>query len=355
MATDLRDQILDLMERGVRPVSAAEAASQARCQPAPVRRRSTGKRTTITVVASLTAAACAAAVVATQAGGGAGPASRRPALATDAYVLHLAAASRIALAQAGRAEIVTRQTQGGVFQGTGTDDITFSGRNWNDSFSEILPASAGQPATRQSAINRVVDGQAYDYFVAAHGLAWYHEVGSDAIESMAIPDPRTLLGELAPGARFVLAGYSTMDGVRLEHLRATRLTGLPAIQLGNATPQGRLTALNIWADTSGVVHRMTLTTSQTVAVGMLNSRTLLRQMRADPASHRAKLAAVRRWVEKESKLLKGHGLIKIELGSGKSGMTLQTQVTTMTVSFLDIGQPQAITVPAHAYLTHGLG
>jgi hypothetical protein len=219
----------------------------------------------------------------------------------------------------------------------------------------VLPASAGQAATRQSAINRVVNGQAYDYFVAARGLAWYHEVGSDAIESMAIPDPRTLLGELAPGARFVLAGYSTLGGVRLEHLRATRLTGLPALRLGNATPQGRLTDLNIWADSSGVVHRMTLTTSQTIAVGMLNTRTLPRQLHVDPASHRAKIAAIRRWVEKERKLLKGHGMIKIELGSGKSGMTLQTQVTSLTVSFVDIGQPQAITIPAHAYLTHGLG
>jgi hypothetical protein len=355
MTTDLKDQILDLMERGIRPVGAAEAASHARCQPPPVRSRNTRKRATITMTAGLAAAACAVVVVATQAGGGAAPAGQRPAIVTDAYVLRLATASRIALAQAGRAEIVTRQTQGGVFQGTSTDDVSFSGRNWNDSFSEVLPASAGQAATRQSAINRVVDGQAYDYFVADHGRAWYHDVGSDAIESMAIPDPRTLLGELAPGARFVLAGDSTIDGVRLEHLRATRLTGLPAIQLGNATPHGTLTALNIWADSSGIVHRMTLTTSQTIMVGMLNMRTLLRQMNVSPASHQAKMAAIRRWFEKESKSFRGHGEIKVEISSGKSGMTRQTQVTSMTVSFLDIGQPQAITVPAHAYLTRGLG
>ena len=132
-------------------------------------------------------------------------------------------------------------------------------------------------------------------------------------------------------------------------------TALPAIQLGNAAPQGRLTALNISADSSGVVHRMTLTTSQTIVVGTLNMRTLLKRMHVDPASHRARMAAVRRWFEKESKSLNGHGVIKIELGSGKSGMARQAQVTTMTVSFLDIGQPQAITVPAHAYRTHGLG
>jgi hypothetical protein len=351
MTTDLRDQIHDLMERGVRPVTAAEAASQSDHQPGPFRGRGIGQRRTVAVTAGLAAVACAIALVATQAGGGPRPVSR-PAMATDAYVRHLAAASRIALARAGRAVIVTRQTQDGVFQGTNTDDITFSGRNWNDSFSQLL---AGPRATRQSAINRVVGGQAYDYFVAAHGLAWYHQVGPDAIESMAIPDPRTLLGELAPGAGFVVAGYSTVAGVRLEHLRATRLAGLPAIQLGNATPQGQLTSLNIWADSSGVVHRMSLTTRQTIEVGMLNSKALLREMRVDPASRLAKIAAVRRWVEKETKALKGKAMIRIEFGSGKSGMTQQTLVTSMTVSFTDIGQPQIIAVPAHAYLTYGLG
>jgi hypothetical protein len=43
--------------------------------------------------------------------------------------------------------------------------------------SEDLPASGGQPAIKQSAVNRVVDGQVYDYFTAADGLAWYHDTG----------------------------------------------------------------------------------------------------------------------------------------------------------------------------------
>jgi hypothetical protein len=354
MTTDLKDQIHDLMERGIRPVTAAEAASQAGRRPAPFPPRSFCGRRTVTVVVGLTAAACAVTLVVTLTGGVARTGSQRAAMVTDAYVRHLAAASTIALARSGRAVIVSR-TQGGPTPGTDTDDISFSGRDWNDSFTEALSASAGLPASTESAINRVVDGQAYDYFVADHGLAWYHEVGADAIESMAIPDPRMLLAELSPEARFVVAGYSTVAGIRLVHLRATQLTGLPAIQLDNATPQGRLTALSIWADGKGVVHRMSLTTRLAVSVGVLNPGQLPKGVHAGPAARRAKIAMLRKWLEKEANALKEKHLTVIRLGTGKSGVTTQIQLTSVTVNFLDIGHPQVITVPAHAYLTHGLG
>jgi hypothetical protein len=354
MTTDLKNQIHDLMERGVLPVTAAEAVSRAGRRPVPFPVRSIRRHRTVTVAAGLTAAAGAVALVVTQAGGVARPASRPPAIVTDSYVRHLATASAVALAQSGRAVIV-RRTQGGPTPGTDTDEISFSGRNWNDSFSEALAAQGGLPPTRESAINRVVDGQAYDYFVADHGLAWYHEVGPDAIESMAIPDPRTLLAELSPEARFAVAGYSTVGGIRLVHLRATRLTGLPAIQLGNATPPGRLTSLDIWADGNGVVRRMSLTTSQVISVGMLNPGQLPKGAHAGPASRLAKIAAIRRWLAKELTARRRRHPIEIKVGSGKSGMTTQIQRTSMVVTFLDIGQPQVITVPAHAYLTYGLG
>jgi len=352
MTTDLRDQIHDLMERGVRPVTAAEAACRADPQSAPFRDRSPRRRLRVTLAIGASAVACAVALVVTQAGGP--TASRQPTIVTDAYVRYLATASGIALARSGRAVIV-RHTQGGPTPGTDTDDITFSGRNWNDSFSEVLTAQGGLPTTRESAINRVVDGQAYDYFVASHGLAWYHEVGPDAIESMAIPDPRTLLAELSPDARFVVAGYSTVDGVRLEHLRATQLRGLPAIQLGNATPPGRLTSLNVWADSSGVVHRMSLTTTQAISVGVLNPVQVQKGRHVDPASYRSKIAAIRRWLRREARKLSGKGLIEFRVGPGKPGVTTQIQSTSMVVNFLDIGQPQVIMVPIHAYLVHGLG
>jgi hypothetical protein len=354
MTADLKDQIHILMERGVLPVSAAEAASQARGRSARPARGSVSRGRIL--VAAGVAAACAAALIAAQLGGkhagGTPAAGRRPAVVTAAYVRHLVSASRIALARAGRAVIVTRQTQGGVSQGTDTDEITFSGGNWNDSFSAVLPAAGGQPATTQSAINRVVDGQAYDHFVASHGLAWYHLVGPNAVASMAIPDPRKLLGELSPEAGFVVAGYATVDGLRLEHLRATRLRGLHSIQLGSSTVRG-LTSLDIWVDGSGVVHRLSLTESQAITVIELNPPGAGRHLRIRPAISPARTASIRRLIERESKSKK---LIMIKLAAGgKSRVTQQAQVTSVVVIFLDIGQPQVIGVPAHAYLSRGLG
>jgi hypothetical protein len=124
--------------------------------------------------------------------------------------------------------------------------------------------------------------------------------------------------------------------------------GLPA-------PQGRLTALSIWADGKGVVHRMSLTTRLAVSVGVLNPGQLPKGVHAGPAARRAKIAMLRKWLEKEAKALREKHLTVIRLGTGKSGVTTQIQLTSVTVNFLDIGHPQVITVPAHAYLTHGLG
>ena len=213
---DLTDQIHALMERGIQPLSADEVARRHAAGvttfPAKGFRRRLPSPRIAAVTAGAAAVACVAALVASQAGGSGGPAAARtavaspaakaPAVLTAAYIQHVASASRLALAHSGKAVIRSRQTLAGVVQQTGTDDITFDGANWNDSFSQSFPAAGGQRASTQAAINRVVNGQAYDYFVAADGLAWYHDTGPNAVNSMHIPDPRKLLTELAPGAGF---------------------------------------------------------------------------------------------------------------------------------------------------------
>jgi hypothetical protein len=363
MTADLKDQIHVLMERGVQRVSAQEAAGRAHAAttafPAEGARPGLRSRRTAAVTCAAAAVGCAGALVATQLGGPGAAVSghrARPVLAA-AFVRNLASASRIALAHSGKAVITTGQTQGGVSQGTSTDTITFSGRNWNDSLSEVLPASDGAPGRTQSAINRVVNGQAYDYFVASHGLAWYHDTGPDAVASMAIPDPRELLSELSPDAQFLVAGYSVVDGVRLEHLRATHLSGLPAIQLGSATPSGHLTALDIWADSKGVVHQMSLTTSQATYLGTISLNSLkdlkgvkvigLARLRADKLDGKVRVRAV---------LWAGHGKRPIIVVQGTEAQARQQiLITRMVVNFLDIGQPQVIKVPAHAIPVFGLG
>ena len=369
MSTDLRDQIHTLMEQGIQPVSAADVASRqsARTSPFPVRKarppRPRSRRTA--AIATGAVAACAAAVVvAAQLGGsGASPEPRsvrpgRPAQAvlTAAVLRHLTAASRLALAQSGRAVVMSREVLGGKLQQTGTDDITFDGRNWNDSFTVATPAGTGAPASSESAINRVVDGRAYDYFVATDGLTWYHEVGPDAVANLAIPDPRALLRELAPAARFAEGGTSVLGGVTVTKLTATNVQGLPTLNSPDIWPTGRISALAIWVDQNGVVRQVTVTGAQEVRVagfpGNPGARHSLRDFLAavqklEKKDHLGPAQAIQR--EKFSVLgreLRRHHLQVIRT---------EADVTTLTIRFTDIGRPQVIRVPAHAIRVYGRG
>lgn len=362
MANDLKNQIHTLMERGIYPLAAEDIARrQARSPAFPARtaRPALRSRRVAAIAVGFAAAGCAAALVTTQLGGpgpaaAIRPAQKAPAILTAAAVRHLASASRLALAHAGRAVITSKQTLDGVLQQTSTDNISFTGRNWNDSFSQTFPARNGQKATTQSAINRVVNGQAYDYFVAADGLAWYHDTGPNAVNSLHIPDPRKLLAELAPDASFVKAGDTTMSGVPVEHLHATVLTSLPAIDLPNLWNEGKLTALDVWVDARGVVRKMSLGFDQTLYPGTITLKQLQRLPKGTKVIGLAKLgkqdlAHIRALVRKSG------GKIIIEAEPGGSAVKAQTQLTTVTASFLGIGQRQVIGVPAHAIPTYGLG
>jgi hypothetical protein len=368
MSADLKDQIHALMERGIQPVSAADIASRqsARSSPFPVIKAGRpGLRSMRTAaIATGVVAACAAAVVTAQLGGpgaSTGPASTRPArpapvMLTAAMLRHLTAACRLALAQSGRAVVSSREMLGGKLQQTATDDITFDGRNWNDSFTVATPAAAGQPASRESAINRVVDGRAYDYFVAADGLAWYHEVGPDAVANLAIPDPRALLGELAPAARFAERGTSVLGSVTVTKLTATNVGGLPTLNSPDIWPAGAISALTIWVDRQGVVRQVTVSGTQTVHVGTFTSGAAVRHQLTqflagvrdlEKRDHLAPAQAMQR----ERFRVVGRQLRKLHL----PGFRTESDVMTMTIRFTDIGRPQIIRAPAHAIRVYGRG
>jgi hypothetical protein len=350
MATDLKDQIHTLMETGIHPVSVRDIARRDRAQPSPFHSRTAlpSRRLTIGAIA-LAAAGCAAGLIATQLADGQSPPTftHRPAVLAAAYVRHLAAASRLALAQSGQAVLTTTLTQSGQLQQISTDHLTFSGANWNDSFT-YTAAVNGTMLAPESAVNRVVDGQAYDYFVAADGLAWYHVTGPDAVSSLNIPDPRALLTELEPAADFVRVGPAVVDGVQVEHLRATELAGLAAIALPSVQAGGQVIALDVWVDSAGVVRQLSVSVSRQVTVVALrpgSSPKLVhvttpgqqaaaqRVPAADPAQKQAALNAT---------------------GAAPRAQT-ETQTTTSTVTFLDIGQPQVITAPASAIPVYGRG
>jgi hypothetical protein len=202
----------------------------------------------------------------------------------------------------------------------------------------------------------VVNGQAYDYFVGSDGLRWYHGTGPDAVADLSIPDPRTLLATLEPSARFELVGYQVIGGVRVEHLRAAdpgRLSGLGAIRQLQAGPH--VTALDVWADSRGVVRQIGITAQRSavawaVAAGLQLLRQQLREF--------FRLAGRGRTPAMAGPIVPGPGIPRLDLPvPRKAGLTFrrEIQATTMLVRFLDIGRPQAITVPPHAINVYGRG
>jgi hypothetical protein len=368
VANDLKDQIHLLMERGIRPVSADDIASAHSAStttfPSAVRLWLSPVRA-IPIAAGVAAAGCAAVLVAGQLGGAAsspravGP--RHQVVLTAATLRHVTRASRLALAKSGQALVFSRQLLGGVLQQTGRADITFSGRNWNDSFTVVSPAVDGAPASSESAINRVVAGQAYDYFVARDGLAWYHDTGPHAVADLSIPDPRLLLRELAPAARFVESGHSVLGGVTVTRLKATNLRGLPTLNSPQIWPAGRITALSVWVDPAGVVRQLTVSAALVVRVAGFGGagpvkvaviRLRLRQFLAAVSrlEHVDHLSPARALAREKSTAL-GRELARPR----RQAVRTEVSATTITIRFTGIGKPEIITAPAHAILTYGLG
>jgi len=276
---------------------------------------------------------------------------------TAAMVLQVATASRSALANSGRAVVTYRTLQGGTLQDSGADTITFSGKDWNDAFSQTVPAAAGQPAHTQFAINRIVKGQFYLYIAGrTPRLQWYHDTNPSGHPSFTIPDPRTVLRALEPSARFKLAGYQVIGGMRLKELRATSLSHLPRLGLlPDVAPGAHPTSLEVWVDGHGVVHRIGLgftvtTTVWSVKADNMRSKadgTLIITVptKAVAAALRAKLAQAKHT----------YRVIIHVAPPGSGAAHHETQTTALTVSFSGIGQPQRITAPRHAIQQYGRG
>ena len=351
MSADLKGQIHTLMETGIRPISVQDIACRSGDKRAtfPTRKAFTARRMTTGAIA-LAAAGCTAGLVATQlaAAPSRPPARHAPATLTAAYVRRLAAASRVALAQSGQAVLTTTVTQGGQLQQSSTDHLTFSGANWNDSFTYI-PTVNGRTLPPETAINRVVDGQAYDYFVAADGLARYHVTGPDAVASLNIPDPRALLTELEPTADFVQVGAAVVTGVRVEHLRATELAGLAVIPLPGIQAGGQVTALDVWVDSADVVQQLSVSVSRQVTVVALRPLSSPKRVHITPGG------LTQASLRKPPATSAAQKQAALNAASASAGAQTETQTTTITVTFLDIGQPQVITAPGSAITVSGLG
>ena len=328
------------------PVSAGDAAEQALFMEARRRRR----RRWLTGIAAVLVTG---AVVAVSAVTWLPRASGHTADHTGAAAAALAGRSSAAV---GQARITYRVVTAGVLEAYGTKDITFSGGNRSLSFSQTSLPAGPEPAQTESGTERIVDGQVYAYFRVRGRLRWIHEL-FQMYANPKIIDPRTLLNVLAPFTRFRATGYQVIGGARLKVLRAadpgrlTRRALLPVVY----TSGQPVASLEVWVDQHGVVHRMAF-------AFRAPARIMLSKPVSKAALRRYLLAerAVRRTIKNETRYHLRTGKRPpehpLKLALRRSNQALLgafqirrgAQVTTTTVTFSAIGQPQHITVPPHA-------
>jgi hypothetical protein len=280
------DDIRTLIDGGAPPVTVTEIRNRhAANSPAFSRFRAAARkrRTRLLVASGVALAVAGAAAAVTQlsgpavspaAGHAAGAATSKPVLTAE--TIQRVASSSLARLTSGEVDISFRDSAGGLLLDTGTDVVTFSGKNWNWVLTQSFPASPGQTAHTQYAVNRAAGGRMYAYFHATTpGDAWYLELGKSP-QSTSVPDPRTVLAALTPAARFVSEGYQVIDGVRLLHLRATR-PGAAALlgQIQGDNPgETSTTSFDVWVDASGVVRQMSGAYTLNSSTGPAESTTL---------------------------------------------------------------------------------
>jgi hypothetical protein len=376
--TDLPPLIRECVDGAANPISFGEIRARAALRDGAVRRAPARRQVRLGAAAGLAAAGIAGALVAGQVAGGTGgtggtSAGSRTVL-TAAMVRHLASASRAAMTS-GQAQIVwTSSGSSAPF----IQDITFGGADWRDVMDPGVPTHQvrlGPQATgwAGTSISEVVDGRSYRYPAVVptpqgpqRRQEWEYFDVPGAARPVIIPDPRTLLSVLSPAAGFVPDGYITVNGVRLEHLRATTPGAVPAAPLdpviGSEPVNAQLSALDVWVDPSGVVLKVLVTV--TGGPGTVQELT--------PAG----LQAVDQYI-KDNNITIASGILQNpqvlsawvtgQAGSRypglaslvqQPGMTTTRQIApnsvTVTLTFSQVGQPQQITAPAH-YITAGHG
>lgn len=317
-------------------------------------RRSLATRISLVAAPAAAAAAAAALIVPGIGGGvapGTGPSSppatgtARPAVLTAATVKQVASQSRRAMARSGKATISYRTSYDGTLNGSGSDRITFAGHNWNDVTTQSFPASNGQPASTQTAINRIVSGQLYLHIMGPDNhVRWYHDTNPAGHPSVRIPDPRTLLGLLSPSARFQVTGHRDLGGTRLTGLRATATPQLrPLSWLPGAEPGARVASLTVWVDAHHVVHQMSLRITKTVDPIYLEKsvRNGTESIKIIIPS-RAYLTEARAMARKMRHL---HATVSIDPSRSAQH---HLQASDVSVTFGGFGQTQVIPVPPNA-------
>ncbi len=169
---------------------------------------------------------------------------------TAAMVRHIARASDLALATAGHVFVTYTDVLGKYPDGAGSLDITFSNQNFNS----VSRQGSSQPFTE-----RVVGGRIFLFGDPPPGqpLQWYLST-TETSGGQTVPDPRTLLSALRATAGFEDLGQQVVDGVKVEYLRATNVSGLNTQLLSLGLADQPIAQLDIWVDSSGVIRFMDL-------------------------------------------------------------------------------------------------
>jgi hypothetical protein len=256
----------------------------------------------------------------------------------------------------GQARFTYRVVTADVLEAYGTKDITFSGNNRSFSFSQTSLPRGPEPTQTESGTERVVDGQVYVLLRVRGQLRWIHQP-FQVYNNPKIIDPRRLLHVLAPFARFQATGYQVIGGVRLKVLRATdpgsltRRALLPVMYTSGLS----VGSLAVWVDEQGVVHRMAFTFLAYARIALskpVSTASLRRYLLAERAVGRAIKNETRYHLRTGKRA--PERLFKLAMRRSRQALLgafpirRGTQVTTTTVTFSAIGQPQHITVPSHA-------
>ncbi len=298
------------------------------------------------------AAATVVAVIVSAAGGGAAPAKK--AVLTAATVHRMASESRLALAHSGRATIAYRLKDNGASQGSGTQSITFAGKNWNDVISETYPASNGQPASTVVAINRIVDGQFYLHTEGQDGrVQWFRETNPAGHPRIEIPDPRTLFRLLNPSAKFKVIAHRVVGGVRLTELGATEAPRLRALGwLPGVAPGAQVKSLTVWVDRHNVVRQMSLSVRQVTTTNPVYLKKFRNGTLEVEVPSKAYLKEARAMARK----IRGYRHVTVTVDPSLSSTVRHDVLLASTsVTFSGFGKPQVITAPRHAIPQYSRG
>jgi hypothetical protein len=196
----------------------------------------------------------------------------------------------------------------------------------------------------------------YAYFRGRGRLRWIHEL-LPLYPNIKIIDPRTLLRVLAPHARFQATGYQVIGGARLKMLRATDPGGLTRRDLLPVmyTSAQSVASLEMWVDQHGVVHRMAFTFRAPAGIQLsepVSKAALRKYLLAERAARRTVKKA--QYLAQTGRRRLPERLLNLALRRSDQAeqrafpVRRGAQVTSTTVTFSGIGQPQYITAPRHA-------